>query len=121
MCIDDFLGFYVNQKVYPDFWYVFEFAFTLSHGQSAVDYVFNINRHNLLIILKIPTSLHCVQYLIELFIMVVLDHSRLIIFCCYLATLLLLDTRMTWRKEGRNLQTVKISRNKNSWARSCES
>ena len=39
------LGFYVNpEKVYPDFWYVCKFVFTLSHGQSAVERGFNINK-----------------------------------------------------------------------------
>ena len=52
MHIDDFLGFYVNQKVYPDFWYVFKFVFTLSHGQSAAEHGFNINRHTLVDNLK---------------------------------------------------------------------
>ena len=42
MRIDEFLGFDVNQKVYPDFWYVCKFVFTLNHGQSAVESGFNI-------------------------------------------------------------------------------
>ena len=41
--VDEFLGFYVNRKVYPDFWYVCKFIFTLSHGQSAVERGFNVN------------------------------------------------------------------------------
>ena len=42
MRIDEFLGFDVNQKVYPDFWYVCKFVFTLNHGQSADERGFNI-------------------------------------------------------------------------------
>ena len=52
MRIDEFLGFYVNQKVYPDFWYVYKLVFTLSHGQSAVERGFNINKHTLVDNLK---------------------------------------------------------------------
>ena len=52
MCIDEFLGFYVNQKVYPDFWYVCKFVFILSHGQSAVEHGFNISKHTLVVNLK---------------------------------------------------------------------
>ena len=52
-----------------------------------------------------PPSLHCVQCMMKLFIMVVLGHSGLIILCCYIATLLVLDTRMTWNEEGRNQES----------------
>ena len=45
--VDEFLGFYVNQTVYPGFWYVCKFLFTLSHGQSAVERGFNINKQTL--------------------------------------------------------------------------
>ena len=45
--VDEFLGFYANQKVYPDFWCVCKFVFALSHGQSAVECVFNINKQTL--------------------------------------------------------------------------
>ena len=48
MCINKFLGVYVNEKIYPDFWYVCKFVFTLSHGQSAVECGFNINKHTLI-------------------------------------------------------------------------
>ena len=47
MHIGEFLGFCMNQKVYPDFWCVYKFVFTLSHGQSAVERGFNINKHTL--------------------------------------------------------------------------
>ena len=45
--VDEFLGFYVNLKVYPDFWYVCKFVFTLCHGQSAVERGFNVNKQTL--------------------------------------------------------------------------
>ena len=45
--VDEFLGFYVNQKVYPDFWYVCKFVFTLRHGQSAVERGLNIKKQTL--------------------------------------------------------------------------
>ena len=45
--VDEFLGFYVNTKVYPDFWFVCKFVFTLCHGQSAVERGFNVNKQTL--------------------------------------------------------------------------
>ena len=39
--------FYVNQNVYPDFWYVCKFVLTLSHGQNAVECGVSINKHTL--------------------------------------------------------------------------
>ena len=42
--VDEFLEFYVNQKVYPDFWYVCKFVFTLNHGQRLFERGFNINK-----------------------------------------------------------------------------
>lgn len=108
MCINKFLGVYVNEKVYPDFWYVCKFVFTLSHGQSAVECGFNINKHTL----KMPPSLHCVQCMMKLFIMValkIIHHGSIrpfsidnfLLLSCN--SLLVLDTRMTWNKEGSNL------------------
>ena len=45
--VDEFLGFYVNQRVYPDFGYVCKFVFTLTYGLIAVESGFNINKQTL--------------------------------------------------------------------------
>ena len=42
MRIDEFLGFDLSQKVYPDFRYVCKFLLTLNHGQRAAERGFNI-------------------------------------------------------------------------------
>ena len=121
MFINDFLGFYLNQKVYPDFWYAFEFVFTLSHGQNAVDYVFNINRHAFADNLK-DTNLTSLRSVFDKIIhhgsirSFVIDNVLLL--SCNSACIRYKNDLAQRRKESANSE---ISRNKNSWARSCES
>ena len=93
--------FYVNQNVYPDFWYVCKFVLTLSHGQNAVECGVSINKHTLVDNLKGATLTSLCSVHDE-----IIHHGNIRSFPIdnfYLATLLVLDKRMTWNKEGRNL------------------
>ena len=47
-CLDDFLVFFVcSSSLYNDFWHVCNFVFSLCHGQSSVEYKFNVNKQTM--------------------------------------------------------------------------